>query len=677
MLGNRRTLIKAILSAIALGYFAGSAQAEDCKLIRQYSADALVSRKGGLLIPIQELGAKRYFMLDTGAVAGLIYQDVADAEGLKVVTSRAAVVGASGAEVDRVASSLIVKGVPQYLHLPGNGIDPWIHYVVDRPPGGDPRESGTVGTNYYGGSDLEIDFPAGKVALYSNRHCDGKVVYWAEDYLVMPLVLDSAGRAFITVTLDGKQLRALIDTGASNSGLSFDAAKDLFGLSPGSPGVEHAGITRDITNIEMATYRRQFGKLDIGGIAFNNTWLNVTDKVRRPGTDMVLGRYHLRKLHLFFAFAERKLYATVGPEAASDGADSYDSVEWKRCAALSSEGADIAISGCSTVINAGTKLQDHLAAAYALRGEAYSAKGDQASAQRDFDAAFRVDPDSADVLMVHGRTLAARGDREAALRAFDKAVQAAPEDPFILLARADVEIAKGSYATAAKDLIRAADLDRQFNATASGANGTAKSYYEHMKAMAETIIKAQPMLADGHIALADILYYLRNGAPDPGSTDPVMKELDLAITNDPAAVDAYLRRSLRYRLDRQDLIHAAADLDQLLRLQPKSVDGLLQRCAVRALMSRLDEALADCNAALQNGPKASIYAARGFVHFKAGRFDQAIADFSEALRTNPDYAFALYGRGLSRKSAGDSAAGDADIAAAKRGWRDIERTFFQ
>lgn len=677
MPGIRRTLIGTVACAITLGPLACPAQAEDCKLIRLWSAETLEGRGGELLVPVRQSKGMRYFMLDTGAHAGLIYQDVADAEGLKVVTTRAGIVGASGAEVDRVTSSLIVKGVQQYLHLADNRTDPWIYYVVDRPPGGDPRRSGTVGTNFYAGSDLEIDFPGRKVATYSYRHCDGKVVYWADDYLVMPLIQDANDRAFITVTLDGKRLRALIDTGATASSLSLDTAKDLFGLSSASPGVERVGVTRDVKNTDMATYRHQFAKLDIGGIAFNNTWLDVTDMQREPGVDMVLGRYHLRKLHLFFAYIEHKLYVTVGPEQAVSGADSYESAEWQRCSTLRGDSADVAISGCSTIINAGTQLKDHLALAYARRGEAYAAKGDQASAQRDFDAAFRTDPGSEDVLLIHGRALAARGERDAARRDLDKALETAPDRLDILLARADVEITQGAYAPAAKDLAHAVEQNAQFSQTESGADGTAKSLYQSMLAIAGTISKAQPALAQAHVVQADIYYYLRGDFHDQAAGEHIMPELDLAIAGDPGAADAYLRRAVRYRDDRHDLDRAAADLDQYLRLRPGNVAGLTQRCGIRALAGRLDDALADCNAALKQGPTAETYARRGFIHFKAGRFDQASADFGEAARISPKFSFALYGRGLARKASGDASGGDADIAAAKKIRADIDRTFYE
>ena len=43
----------------------------------------------------------------------------------------------------------------------------------------------------------------------------------------------------------------------------------------------------------------------------------------------------------------------------------------------------------------------------------------------------------------------------------------------------------------------------------------------------------------------------------------------------------------------------------------------------------------------------------------------AIADYSAALGIKPGKASALYGRGLARRKKGDTAAGDADISAAK------------
>jgi tetratricopeptide (TPR) repeat protein len=68
---------------------------------------------------------------------------------------------------------------------------------------------------------------------------------------------------------------------------------------------------------------------------------------------------------------------------------------------------------------------------------------------------------------------------------------------------------------------------------------------------------------------------------------------------------------------------------------------------------------------------------RGLVYLKLGQFDSAINDYSEALRAEPTMATALYGRGLARIKKGDSAGGNADLAAAAKLEKKIAENFSQ
>jgi hypothetical protein len=61
---------------------------------------------------------------------------------------------------------------------------------------------------------------------------------------------------------------------------------------------------------------------------------------------------------------------------------------------------------------------------------------------------------------------------------------------------------------------------------------------------------------------------------------------------------------------------------------------------------------------------------RGFTYLKMGRLKESIADFDSSLQRRPDSATSLFGRGIARRRSGDVAAGDADIAAARK----IDRT---
>jgi hypothetical protein len=52
-------------------------------------------------------------------------------------------------------------------------------------------------------------------------------------------------------------------------------------------------------------------------------------------------------------------------------------------------------------------------------------------------------------------------------------------------------------------------------------------------------------------------------------------------------------------------------------------------------------------------------------YHKLARFAEALADFDAAHARLPKMASALYGRGLARQKQGDTAAGEADIAAVR------------
>ena len=80
----------------------------------------------------------------------------------------------------------------------------------------------------------------------------------------------------------------------------------------------------------------------------------------------------------------------------------------------------------------------------------------------------------------------------------------------------------------------------------------------------------------------------------------------------------------------------------------------------------MQAAVADCNQALQLTPNVDyVFNSRGLVHFKLGAYGAAIADYSAAIMLSHEDAGSLYARGVAKLKKGDTANGNADIAAAK------------
>ncbi|MBV8445090.1 MAG: tetratricopeptide repeat protein [Candidatus Dormibacteraeota bacterium] len=182
-----------------------------------------------------------------------------------------------------------------------------------------------------------------------------------------------------------------------------------------------------------------------------------------------------------------------------------------------------------------------------------------------------------------------------------------------------------------------------------------------------------------------------------------MADLDHALDLEPRALSALVARA-DLHLRRDELAAAIADLDAADRAAPRQADVRLHladqylfaqklpaavsqatlwidthpradtqmprarnlRCYARALSGRqLDQALADCNAALGLQPDTAAFLdSRALVYLRRKEYDQAIADYDRAIDLHSKDPWSYYGRGVARLRKGLTADGQADIATA-------------
>lgn len=113
---------------------------------------------------------------------------------------------------------------------------------------------------------------------------------------------------------------------------------------------------------------------------------------------------------------------------------------------------------------------------------------------------------------------------------------------------------------------------------------------------------------------------------------------------------------------------AIARFDSALKLSPRDVRYLSSRCWARGGEGKnFPAALADCNRAIQLGPRYAVaHDSRGFVYLRLGKNAQAVKDYSAALRIQPDRATALLGRGVAEYRLGRAAKAAIDIQQARK-----------
>ncbi|NIJ19641.1 tetratricopeptide (TPR) repeat protein/transglutaminase-like putative cysteine protease [Sphingomonas naasensis] len=119
-----------------------------------------------------------------------------------------------------------------------------------------------------------------------------------------------------------------------------------------------------------------------------------------------------------------------------------------------------------------------------------------------------------------------------------------------------------------------------------------------------------------------------------------------------------------------------AVLDAAIKATPGKADLFNSRCWLKATMQiALDTALKDCTRGIEMAEQpASIYDSRAMVYFRMGRLDDALADLNAALEVAPSQGASLYLRGIVRRRMNDKA-GEEDLAAARLMWPRIDEDY--
>ncbi len=292
------------LLAAALLLLSAPALAQDgsCHLSRAAALDMTIDSTGRIDVPMTVAGQTLNMLIDTGGANSSLTAEAAQTLGLhpQVFTS-VRVIGFGGQVINKIATAYDIDFGGLKAHS--------MQFLVEPPGHMRPDVQGVLGPDILRAYDDDFDFANGKFSLFQHAHCSGNLVYWTDDpHAEIPFRVEG-GHILFDVELDGKEVRATLDTGASGSVLNLEQAEDLFGLSENDPAMRAVRATAD-----GHIYKYPFKTMTFGGVTVNNPDLALVPRAQSRYAGLqptLLGIGILRQLHMFISYGEEKIFVTA------------------------------------------------------------------------------------------------------------------------------------------------------------------------------------------------------------------------------------------------------------------------------------------------------------------------------------------------------------------------------
>ena len=408
---------------------AGQAWADDCRLKNYGTLPVeMVGSQATTMVKIN--GNNTRFILDTGAFFNTMSSANASSLGLRLQSVP------DGFRISGVGGSASI----QQAHVKEFGILDATLKNVDFIVGGTDIGNGLLGANLLDFADLEIDLAHGKLTLFKADHCDTtSLAYWVKDGKYNVADIEPSDnpydrRTFLTVTINGKKVRAVLDSGAAATVLSRDGAERA-GINLNGPDVRAGSISIGVGARPVRTWTVNIDTFSVGSETIQHSQMQVIDGKIGDDTDMLLGVDFILAHHMLIANSKKKAYFTYNGgrvftfASAPDGGDKPDT-----SAATDDNGA------------APKTAED-----YALSGQAHLSRGEPKAAVSDLDAAIRMAPDQAAFYVARARAHEADKQSDAALADLDKSLSLDPKNVDALVMRGELRFAHKDTAGAVSD----------------------------------------------------------------------------------------------------------------------------------------------------------------------------------------------------------------------------------
>jgi predicted aspartyl protease len=325
------------LTCLFTGLFAGGAFAQACtKPLALANSIQMESTDGGpSLVPVKINGTDHKLTLATAATSTTISEDTIKALNLDPKRAAQVMVDDAGNEYrDEVTLADFNLGRMHGANVkwPVGGGRGGRGGRGSRGGGGGfgggSGGDGQLGQNYLRVYDLDVDFGSDKLQFFAQDHCPGGVMYWKAPGAVgvLPITIEN-GRIYVPMMLDGKAIRGVIDTAARNTTVYAAVAQRLLGVELGGAKAPADNPSRGFGG---QSYTWTVGSLSFNALALKDQPIMVQPDVANAGANqgfsavnrklgieselasanVRLGMDVLRKLHLYFAWGENKLYVT-------------------------------------------------------------------------------------------------------------------------------------------------------------------------------------------------------------------------------------------------------------------------------------------------------------------------------------------------------------------------------
>ncbi len=300
--------------------FTNSTAAEQCTL-RLMATLPMTEVGDGFEVPVSINGETHQFLVDTGGIYSSLAESIVQRQKLNEVSI-------SGTDIFNAKGEKYKKGVSIDSLKVGNNEAKHFHMLARETF--EPDEDGIIAPDLLQLFDVELDFAAHRMNLFSPDHCPGKVVYWAKEHAAIPFKMPDGYHIVVPVALDGRTLMAYFDTGAPSTLLSQHIAEAIFNAGPDASGTEKRPGAQPQ---DLIQYQHRFKSLAFGGVSVTNPLIyllpdEAEKAIRRNYDDpksmddpvyglqlrlprLTIGENVIKRLHVYIAYKEKVMYVTA------------------------------------------------------------------------------------------------------------------------------------------------------------------------------------------------------------------------------------------------------------------------------------------------------------------------------------------------------------------------------